>query len=102
MWKAAEPVVGDWIRTNLGPKRIVADLREGLHAALRLAEAAPDIALKTERLSRDLTAMAEKGLRFDAETAEAIGRAEARHARSGRVALWVIALTLIVIAWELL
>ncbi|OLP62259.1 2-polyprenylphenol 6-hydroxylase [Xaviernesmea oryzae] len=102
MWKAAEPVVGDWIRTNLGPKRIVADLREGLHAALRVAEAAPDIALKTERLSRDITLMAEKGLRFDPETAEAIGRAEARHARSGRVALWVIALTLIVIAWELL
>jgi ubiquinone biosynthesis protein len=35
--------------------------------------------------------MAEHGLRFDAATSEAIGKAEARHTRSGRVALWIIA-----------
>ena len=46
--------------------------------------------------------MAEHGLRFDEATARAIGKAEARHTRSGRVALWVIALTLIYIAWKLL
>ena len=101
MWKASEPVVGGWIRDNLGPKRVLSDMKEGLHAALRLAEAAPEIARKTEKFSRDLTTMAENGLRFDAETAEAIGRSEARHSRSGRVALWVIALALAVIAWRM-
>ena len=101
MWKASEGVVGDWIRDNLGPKRLLADLRDGAHAALRLAEAAPEIAAKAEKFSHDLTAMAEKGLRFDAETAEAIGRSEARHSRSGRLALWVIAATLVYIAWKL-
>ena len=35
--------------------------------------------------------MTANGLRFDRETAEAIGKAEARHTRSGRIALWVIA-----------
>ena len=45
--------------------------------------------------------MTEKGLRFDADTAEKIGRAEARHTRSGRVALWVIAVALVWIAWQL-
>ena len=100
MWKASEPVVGAWIRDNLGPKRIVSDVRDGLHAALRLAEAAPEIAAKTEKFSRDLTGMAENGLRFDEATAEAIGRSEARHSRSGRLALWVIALTLLYIAWR--
>jgi ubiquinone biosynthesis protein len=45
--------------------------------------------------------MAEKGLRFDASTAEAIGRSEARHSRWGRAALWVIAAALIVIAFKL-
>ncbi len=49
MWKAAEPVVGSWIRDNLGPKRIVSDLRDGLKAAVKLAEAAPEIAAKTEK-----------------------------------------------------
>ncbi|KQV44301.1 MULTISPECIES: 2-polyprenylphenol 6-hydroxylase [unclassified Rhizobium] len=101
MWKASEPVVGAWIRDNLGPRRIVSDVREGLHAALRLAEAAPEIAAKTEKFSRQITDMAESGLRFDAETAEAIGRSEARHGRMGRLALWVIAATLIYIAWKL-
>ncbi|MEA3533296.1 2-polyprenylphenol 6-hydroxylase [Rhizobium sp. CC-YZS058] len=102
MWKASEPVVGAWIRDNLGPKRIAVDLRDGLHAALRFAEAAPDIVAKSERFSRDLTDMAEHGLKFDSATAEAIGRAEARHSRSGRLALWVIALCLVVITWHLL
>jgi ubiquinone biosynthesis protein len=101
MWKAAEPVVGDWIRDNLGPKRLLADLRDGAHAALRLAEAAPEIAARAEKLSQDITAMAENGLRFDAATAEAIGRSEARHSRSGRVALWIVAATLVYIAWQL-
>ena len=45
--------------------------------------------------------MAEHGLRFDEGTARAIGKAEARHTRSGRVALWVIALTLVWIAWRI-
>ncbi|HVK91085.1 MAG TPA: 2-polyprenylphenol 6-hydroxylase [Mycoplana sp.] len=98
MWKASEPVVGGWIRDNLGPKRILADLKDGAHAALRLAEAAPEIAAKAEKFSLDLTAMAEHGLRFDAATAEAIGRSEARHGRWGRVALWVIAAALVYIA----
>ncbi|SIQ71807.1 2-octaprenylphenol hydroxylase [Rhizobium sp. RU20A] len=100
MWKAAEPVVSDWIRDNLGPKRILVDMREGLSAAVRLAEAAPEIAAKTEQFSRDLTSMAEHGLRFDIATAEAIGEAEARHSRSGRIALWVIAIAAVVIAWH--
>ncbi len=101
MWKASEPVVGGWIRDNLGPKRILADLRDGAHAALRLAEAAPEIAAKAEKLSLDLTSMAEKGFRFDEATAEAIGKSEARHGRSGRVALWVIAAALVYIGWAI-
>ena len=101
MWKASEPVVGSWIRDNLGPKRIVNDLREGLAAALKLAEAAPDIAAKTEKFHHQLLDMSEHGLRFDRATAEEIGRAEARHTRSGRIALWLIAVTLVYIAVQL-
>jgi ubiquinone biosynthesis protein len=99
MWKASEPVVGDWIKNNLGPKRIVTDIKDGLKAAIKLAEAAPEIAAKTEKFHHQLVHMSEHGLRFDAETAEAIGKSEARHGRSGRLALWVIALTLLYIAW---
>jgi ubiquinone biosynthesis protein len=101
MWKAAEPVVGDWIRDNLGPKRVVADLRDGVKAAVKLAEALPEIAAKTEKLHREVVRMSEDGLRFDPETTEAIGKSEARHSRSGRVALWVIALCLVYLVFTI-
>ena len=101
MWKAAEPVVGDWIAQNLGPARVLTDIRDGLHAAARLAEQAPVLAERAERLSQELDAMGTHGLRFDAETAKAIGKAEAQYSRSGRIALWVIALTAIYIAFQL-
>ncbi|WP_336055611.1 2-polyprenylphenol 6-hydroxylase [Nitratireductor sp. CH_MIT9313-5] len=95
MWKAAEPVVGDWIRSNLGPRGVATDAREGLHALVSLARQAPELAARTERLSRELDRMAVDGIRLDEETALAIGNAEAKLNRSGRFALWVIALSLI-------
>lgn len=98
MWKASEPVVGQWIRDNLGPKRIMTDLKDGMQAAVKLAEALPEIAAKTEKFHGQLLQMSEHGLRFDTQTAEAIGKAEARHTRSGRLALWVIAISLVAIA----
>jgi ubiquinone biosynthesis protein len=100
MWRAAEPVVGSWIRDNLGPKRVVTDLRDGARALLKLAEAAPDIMAQTEKFHGELIHMSEHGLRFDKKTAEDIGRAEARHSRSGRIALWVIAAALVYIATQ--
>ncbi|CAN7458380.1 2-polyprenylphenol 6-hydroxylase [Aminobacter sp. LjRoot7] len=102
MWKTAEPVVGNWIAGNLGPRGLMIDARDGLGALLSLARQAPDLSARAERLSREIDAMAENGLRFDEATARAIGKAEARHTRSGRIALWVIALTLAYIAWQLL
>ena len=98
MWKASEPVVSTWIEHNLGPRRVLTDMREGMHAVLKIAEAIPEIADKTEKFHNEIVAMSEKGLRFDERTAEAIGRAEARHTRSGRVALWLIAAVLVYLA----
>ena len=101
MWKTSEPVVGDWIAANLGPRGLLTDARDGGKALLSLVRQAPELAARTERLSREIDAMAEHGLRFDTATAKAIGKAEARYTRSGRVALWIIALALIWIAWHL-
>ncbi len=101
MWKTAEPVVGDWIRGNLGPRAMLEDACEGLGALVSLARQAPDLVARTERLTREIDAMAENGLRFDDQTAQNIGKAEARHTRSGRIALWVIAATLLWIAFTI-
>ena len=101
MWKAAEPVVREWIASHLGPQGVLSDARDGVAAVLSLARQAPELAARTEKLSREIDHMAEHGLRFDDATAKAIGKAEARAARSGRIALWVIAATLVWIAWAL-
>jgi ubiquinone biosynthesis protein len=101
MWKTSEPVVGDWIRANLGPRGMLADAGEGVKAFLTFARHMPELALRAERLSRELDAMAEKGLRFEEETAKAIGKAEARYSWLGRWALVVIAVALVYIAWKL-
>jgi ubiquinone biosynthesis protein len=102
MWKTAEPVVGSWIADNLGPKGMLRDAGEGLHAVAHLARQLPDFAARTQRLSEEVDKMAVSGLRFDAATSEAIGKAEARHTRSGRLALWVIAVSLAAIAIRLI
>jgi len=101
MWKTSEPVVGKWIADNLGPRGMLNDARDGLGALVSIARQAPDLAARAERLSREIDHMAEHGLRFDEATAQAIGQAEARHTRSGRVALWVIALAMVWIGWQL-
>ena len=102
MWKTSEPVVGDWIRRQS---------RSARHAGRRArrrqsaAVAGPPGARNSPRAPSGCrarsTPMAEHGLRFDDATAHAIGKAEARHTRSGRMALWVIALALVWIAWQL-
>jgi len=101
MWKTSEPVVSEWIRQNLGPRGMLDDARDGVNALVSLARQAPELAHRTERLSREIDAMAENGLRFDEDTTRRIGQAEARATRWGRVALWVIALALVWIGWQI-
>jgi len=98
MWKTAEPVVGTWIKDNLGPVGKLRDAGDAISALSRVANDMPLFADRIGRMSEELEKMTANGLRFDAGTAEAIGKAEARHTRSGRVALWVIAVSLAVIA----
>ena len=100
MWKAAEPVVGDWIAQNLGPAALLTDARHGLESLGRLARTLPDLADRTERLTFEVGDMVENGLRLAPDTVDEIGKAEARRSRSGRVALWIIALAAIWIAWQ--
>ncbi|MES0810329.1 2-polyprenylphenol 6-hydroxylase [Roseibium sp. SCPC15] len=94
MWKTAEPVVGDWIKEHLGPVGKLRDAGDAISALTRVANDLPLFADRIGRMSGELEKMTTQGLRFDEETAELIGKSEARHTRSGRVALWVIAASL--------
>ena len=91
MWKTAEPVVGDWIRRNLGPVGIASDAKDGVMAGLSLMRQLPELSDRAEKLSREMSEMGESGFRLDPQSIEKIGKAEARHSRWGHIALWVIA-----------
>ncbi|MEJ8475096.1 2-polyprenylphenol 6-hydroxylase [Roseibium algae] len=98
MWHTAEPVVGAWIRDNLGPVGKLRDAGEAIGAMGRIANDLPIFADRVGRMSEEFEKMTVNGMRFDSETAEAIGKAESRHTRSGRLALWVIALAAVALA----
>ncbi len=96
MWTTAEPVVRGWIERHLGPAGQLEKAADGVSAVGRLINDLPDLADRAGRLSAQMAEMGDNGLRLDAETVQAIGRAEARETRWGRVALWIIALAVLV------
>ena len=73
MWTTAEPVVREWIERNLGATGRLEQAGEALDALARLAGQVPELARRAERLSQELDAMAERGVRLDAATVEGIG-----------------------------
>ena len=98
MWRTAEPVVREWIESHLGPAGVLKDTAGSVGALGRLVRDLPE---RAEKISAELEKMGRDGLRFDGDTAEAIGRSEAKHTRSGRIAMWVAAIALAVIAYKM-
>ena len=101
LWNSSEPVVKAWMQDNLGPTAKVKEVAGGIAALGQLSAALPEMAQRAERLSKSFDEMGQDGMRLDAQTVAAIGRAEARESRSGRIALWVIAIALSSIALSL-
>ena len=91
MWKSAEPVVGNWIASNLGPVGMMEDFKDGLEAARRLLHLLPEMAERAEALSLDMESMVKNGMRLDPDTIQSIGKAEARNNRMGHLAIWIMA-----------
>jgi ubiquinone biosynthesis protein len=91
MWTTAEPVVRDWMERNLGLTGRLEQAVDLAGSLSRFAGQLPDLARRAERISADLDAVSERGLRLHEETVQGIGRQVARHGRSQRAALWVIA-----------
>ncbi len=98
MWTTSEPVVGEWIRRNLGPEGALHSAAEGASNLGRLLLTAPELLARGERIAAGLAEMARDGFHLDRESVEAIAAEEARRTRSGRIALWIAALSLAAIA----
>ena len=103
MWAVATPVVREWMNEALGPEKRLAEAASGAAMLGRLAAELPEALADARRTARLLSDMAEAGgLRLDQPTLEELARMQARQTAGGRIALWVIALTLIVMALALI
>jgi ubiquinone biosynthesis protein len=99
MWAAARPVTEKWVVANIGPEARLRDVGEGIGALGRLAQNLPQIVRNAENLSAML---ADGGVRLHPDSANAIAAAQASRTRNGRIALWIVAAALVVLAAILL
>ena len=96
MWSTAEPVVSSWLRENLGPIGRIEDARRGFNALAQFAVNLPSVLLQTEKIIAQVESMAEDGFELSETALAKIGDAQARGARLGHIALWLLVLILIV------
>ena len=97
MWTTSEPVVRDWIERHLGPVGRIEDAGRGAFTLAGVLADLPDLALRGERVLRQLEQVTARGVALDQATIGAIGRAEARGNRWGVAALWIIAVLLVML-----
>jgi len=102
MWKAAEPVVKEWISKNMGPIGMAKDLGEGAQSLLMLARRTPEIARSFQRVQRGLDNMAQNGFHLDDETVNRFANAQAKQNRFSRYAIIIMAACMVVITYKLI
>ena len=96
MWATAEPVVGDWIARNLGPRGKIEDAGRNVFSLVKLIAEAPQ---RLERLNALVEGWEEAA---EARRASPSGGSDATASPDGRrTALWPVALWAIValLAW---
>jgi ubiquinone biosynthesis protein len=91
VWTTSEPVVGAWIEQNLGPVGKLQDASRAAATLGRFASNLPAVLLRGENIVNQLEGMAENGFELSDGVIQKIGEAEARGARLGHIALWLIA-----------
>jgi len=99
MWTASEPVVREWIEKRLGPQGKLEDVADGAASLGKLAAAFPELLQEMAQGVHSVSAMAKNGgIRLDRQTTDDLAAAQTRHGRSGRLALWIAAVSLAVLA----
>ena len=98
MWSAAEPIARQWIEDNLGPIGQLRQAGEGATTIGKVLADVPSLLTQMQQTAVALSDMARSGFRLDEETVRELAREEARRKRWGRVALWIGALSLAILA----
>jgi ubiquinone biosynthesis protein len=102
MWVISEPVVKQWLESQLGAGAQFEAAAEGALSVGRFVGDIPKLLGQAERTADAFAAMAEEGLRLDDHTVERLAEAQSRQTRWSRIGIWVGALALAVIALTLL
>ncbi|MEM7692925.1 MAG: 2-polyprenylphenol 6-hydroxylase [Pseudomonadota bacterium] len=101
IWRVSEPVVREWMTSELGPSGTLRKAQDSAGALVDAVLAAPELAKRVDRLSKDLENVLEHGLPLAPETVNAMGRTAAAHSFLRLGAFWVGAISLAVIAFSL-
>jgi ubiquinone biosynthesis protein len=99
IWEASRPVIETWMVDNLGPEARLRDAADGLTSLGRLAQNIPQLLRDTEAIASQL---ADGGLKLHPESVQAIAVTQMRRTRHVRVALWIAAGALGILALGML
>jgi ubiquinone biosynthesis protein len=95
IWEASRPVIEKWMIAQVGPEARLRDVGEGVSALGRVAQNLPQLLRNAEVVSAML---AEGGMRLHPDTVRQIAEAQAMRTRYTRIAIWVAAGALGIIA----
>lgn len=98
IWEASRPIAERWMLDQVGPEARIRDVTEGVNAIGRMAQNLPQFLKNAEVISAML---ADGGLRLHPDTAREIAEAQLARTRHTRVALWIAAgaLAILAAAW---
>jgi ubiquinone biosynthesis protein len=99
IWEASRPVIENWMMDNIGPEARLRDAAVGLSSLGKLAQNIPQLLRDTELIASQL---ADGGLRLHPESVRAIAISQMQRTRHVRVAVWIAAGALGIIALGLL
>jgi ubiquinone biosynthesis protein len=99
IWESSRPIIERWMVDNLGPEARLRDAAEGITSLGKLAQNFPQLLRDTEIIAAQL---ADGGLKLHPDSVLAIAVAQQRRARHVRIAIWIAAGALAVLALRLL
>jgi ubiquinone biosynthesis protein len=95
IWDVSRPVIERWMTDRLGPEARLRDAADGVATLGRVLANLPQAAKNLETLAQMAT---DGGLRLHPETTQAIARAEVQANRAMRIAVWIGASALALLA----
>ncbi len=99
MWITAEPVVEEWMQSKLGAEGRLLEAGEGAASLGRFVTDLPELLGQAGQAAHILGDMASSGgLKLDRETTRELARAQASENRSTRIAIWLGAAALVILA----